>query len=173
MTLDSNKPTPFFLVGAGGFEPPKLKAADLQSVPIGHSGTRPDSVVRPGAPDCLIIIPFRAEFVNTLFRFFSKNSSEEESRAAAQKNRRGIVSDAPPGRCACRKTKRDFAGLLERPKRRKKAGARSLVAQRFDGVQLGGLVGGVVAEEQADGQREAYRDRDAGQARHAGHLQQG
>ena len=33
-----------FLVGAGGFEPPKLKAADLQSVPIGHSGTRPDSV---------------------------------------------------------------------------------------------------------------------------------
>ena len=29
------------LVGAGGFEPPKLKAADLQSVPIGHSGTRP------------------------------------------------------------------------------------------------------------------------------------
>ena len=32
------------LVGAGGFEPPKLKAADLQSVPIGHSGTRPYSV---------------------------------------------------------------------------------------------------------------------------------
>ena len=32
-----------FLVGAGGFEPPKLKAADLQSVPIGHSGTRPYS----------------------------------------------------------------------------------------------------------------------------------
>ena len=33
-----------FLVGAGGFEPPKLKAADLQSVPIGHSGTRPYTV---------------------------------------------------------------------------------------------------------------------------------
>ena len=33
-----------FLVGAGGFEPPKLKAADLQSVPIGHSGTRPYSL---------------------------------------------------------------------------------------------------------------------------------
>jgi hypothetical protein len=31
-------------VGAGGFEPPKLKAADLQSVPIGHSGTRPYSL---------------------------------------------------------------------------------------------------------------------------------
>ena len=36
-----------FLVGAGGFEPPKLKAADLQSVPIGHSGTRPYSFVCP------------------------------------------------------------------------------------------------------------------------------
>ena len=33
------------LVGEGGFEPPKLKAADLQSVPFGHSGTLPYSVV--------------------------------------------------------------------------------------------------------------------------------
>ena len=32
------------LVGAGGFDPTKLKAADLQSVPIGHSGTRPYSL---------------------------------------------------------------------------------------------------------------------------------
>ncbi len=31
----------FILVGAGGFEPPKQIAADLQSVPIGHSGTPP------------------------------------------------------------------------------------------------------------------------------------
>ena len=29
------------MVGEGGFEPPKLKAADLQSVPFGHSGTLP------------------------------------------------------------------------------------------------------------------------------------
>ena len=28
-------------VGGGGFEPPKLSAADLQSVPFGHSGIRP------------------------------------------------------------------------------------------------------------------------------------
>ena len=36
---------PYFngtLVGEGGFEPPKLLAADLQSVPFGHSGIRPD-----------------------------------------------------------------------------------------------------------------------------------
>ena len=30
-----------FLVGDGGFEPPKAKPADLQSVPFGHSGNLP------------------------------------------------------------------------------------------------------------------------------------
>ena len=30
-----------FLVGEGGFEPPKALPADLQSVPFGHSGIRP------------------------------------------------------------------------------------------------------------------------------------
>ena len=29
-------------MGEGGFEPPKLLAADLQSVPFGHSGIRPN-----------------------------------------------------------------------------------------------------------------------------------
>ena len=32
---------PQHLVGEDGFEPSKLKAADLQSVPFGHSGTLP------------------------------------------------------------------------------------------------------------------------------------
>ena len=59
-----------FLVGAGGFEPPKLKAADLQSVPIGHSGTRPDSIFTATA-DCLYILPSRLDFVN---RFLKKIS---------------------------------------------------------------------------------------------------
>ena len=30
-----------FFLGRGGFEPPKQVAADLQSVPFGHSGTSP------------------------------------------------------------------------------------------------------------------------------------
>ena len=30
-----------YLVGEGGFEPPKAVPADLQSVPFGHSGIRP------------------------------------------------------------------------------------------------------------------------------------
>ena len=50
----------FFLVGEDGFEPSKRYAADLQSVPFGHSGTPPYSVVCYGAgrrtrtPDLLI-----------------------------------------------------------------------------------------------------------------------
>ncbi len=34
------------MVGEDGFEPSKLKAADLQSVPFGHSGTLPYQVLR-------------------------------------------------------------------------------------------------------------------------------
>ena len=30
-----------FMVGEGGFEPPKLEATDLQSAPFGHSGILP------------------------------------------------------------------------------------------------------------------------------------
>ena len=52
------------LVGEGGFEPPKASPADLQSVPFGHSGIPPYSVVvactdvgaggRTRTPDLLI-----------------------------------------------------------------------------------------------------------------------
>ena len=34
------------MVEEGGFEPPKLEAADLQSVPFGHSGTPPYTELR-------------------------------------------------------------------------------------------------------------------------------
>ena len=52
-----------FLVGAGGFEPPKSSTTDLQSAPFGHSGTLPCSLVllkeggagrRTRTPDLLI-----------------------------------------------------------------------------------------------------------------------
>ena len=36
----------FCLVGEGGFEPPKALPADLQSVPFGHSGIPPYSILR-------------------------------------------------------------------------------------------------------------------------------
>ena len=32
-------------MGGGGFEPPKQVAADLQSVPFGHSGIHPYSIL--------------------------------------------------------------------------------------------------------------------------------
>ena len=35
-----------FLVGRGGFEPPKSSTADLQSAPFGHSGTYPYSITK-------------------------------------------------------------------------------------------------------------------------------
>ena len=45
----TKNPTPkgvgFFVVGEDGFEPSKRNAADLQSVPFGHSGTPPYSIL--------------------------------------------------------------------------------------------------------------------------------
>ena len=35
----------FFVVGEDGFEPSKRNAADLQSVPFGHSGTPPYEIL--------------------------------------------------------------------------------------------------------------------------------
>ena len=36
----------YFLVGEGGFEPPKSVTTDLQSAPFGRSGTLPYSILR-------------------------------------------------------------------------------------------------------------------------------
>ena len=41
-------PFPQKMVGRGGFEPPKLIAADLQSAPFGHSGTYPYEICGAG-----------------------------------------------------------------------------------------------------------------------------
>ena len=42
---DQSERIGLFLVGEDGFEPSKRYAADLQSVPFGHSGTPPYSVI--------------------------------------------------------------------------------------------------------------------------------
>ena len=42
---------PDWQVGGGGFEPPKQFAADLQSVPFGHSGIHPYGIVFHKADD--------------------------------------------------------------------------------------------------------------------------
>ena len=58
-------------MGAGGFEPPKLKAADLQSVPIGHSGTRPYSFVVHPFAGRLVYFSMRKGFCQLPFFTFS------------------------------------------------------------------------------------------------------
>ena len=73
------------MVGAGGFEPPKLKAADLQSVPIGHSGTRPYSFLRVRSPDDLLILAWEMDFVNCFLLFSSKVFCARRRRGAAMR----------------------------------------------------------------------------------------
>ena len=73
-------------MGAGGFEPPKLKAADLQSVPIGHSGTRPYSFVSAARTACIY---YHAQnslstICNRFYRNFYTNLS---NKLAPWKNR--------------------------------------------------------------------------------------
>ena len=69
-----------FLVGAGGFEPPKLKAADLQSVPIGHSGTRPYSFVAHPYAGRLVYFSMRRGICQLSFLLFSVNSNSIRQR---------------------------------------------------------------------------------------------
>ena len=44
MKQGTSDDVPCFMVGEGGFEPPKHDATDLQSAPFGHSGILPYSV---------------------------------------------------------------------------------------------------------------------------------
>ena len=46
---------PDWQVGGGGFEPPKQFAADLQSVPFGHSGIHPYGTYRARTYDPLLV----------------------------------------------------------------------------------------------------------------------
>ena len=73
------------LVGAGGFEPPKLKAADLQSVPIRHSGTRPYSFLCVRSPDDLLILAWEMDFVNCFLLFSSKLFCARRRRGTAMR----------------------------------------------------------------------------------------
>ena len=66
-------------MGAGGFEPPKLKAADLQSVPIGHSGTRPYSFVVHPCTGRLVYFSMRKGFCQLPFFTFFGNAKRTGS----------------------------------------------------------------------------------------------
>ena len=86
------------LVGAGGFEPPKLKAADLQSVPIGHSGTRPYSLFVSFAGRLVYSI-MQKGFCQLFFylflqmRFPCRETAEQRRGKALQPCRHGKVGE--------------------------------------------------------------------------------
>ena len=73
--------TRVFLVGAGGFEPPKLKAADLQSVPIGHSGTRPYSFVARPCTGRLVYFSMRRGICQLSFLLFFSKFKQHPTKA--------------------------------------------------------------------------------------------
>ena len=115
----------FILVEEDGFEPSKAKPADLQSVPFGHLGTPPYSVVRKegGAggrirtPDLLItnqllyqlsytstaasafttklIITAREAFVNSFFEKEGKKEVRRNDRSEWREGARAVLQPVP------------------------------------------------------------------------------
>ena len=74
----------FYLVGEGGFEPPKAKPADLQSVPFGHSGTLPNRTTT--------MIAQQNRFVKNnfwLFQSIFRDAFPQENRKSAWRG--GII----------------------------------------------------------------------------------
>ena len=65
----------FLLVGEGGFEPPKAKPADLQSVPFGHSGTLPN-LTATTIPQQNPFVKGKNHFFQTIFWGFRRRKTE-------------------------------------------------------------------------------------------------
>ena len=63
------------MVGEGGFEPPKAKPADLQSVPFGHSGTLPN-LTATTIPQQNPFVKGKNHFFLTIFCIFPKSKKE-------------------------------------------------------------------------------------------------
>ena len=99
------------MVGAGGFEPPKHYAADLQSVPIGHSGKLPYLLLCPaGCPprECLLIIADTLRKCKPFFQIFLLFSAARALRgrppaghapAGAQQKGGPAKAEQAQGRC--------------------------------------------------------------------------
>ena len=93
------------LVGAGGFEPPKLKAADLQSVPIGHSGTRPYSFVAHPYAGRLVYFSMRREICQLSFLLFFSKFKQHPTKAGKDAMTGGFYGNRALLWCNCRKEK--------------------------------------------------------------------
>ena len=93
------------LVGAGGFEPPKLKAADLQSVPIGHSGTRPYSFVAHPYAGRLVYFSMRRGICQLSFLLFFSKFKQHPTKAGKDAMTGGFYGNRALLWCNCRKEK--------------------------------------------------------------------
>ena len=93
------------MVGAGGFEPPKLKAADLQSVPIGHSGTRPYSFVAHPYAGRLVYFSMRREICQLSFLLFFSKFKQHPTKAGKDAMTGGFYGNRALLWCNCRKEK--------------------------------------------------------------------
>ena len=94
-----------FLVGAGGFEPPKLKAADLQSVPIGHSGTRPYSFVAHPYAGRLVYFSMRRGICQLSFLLFFSEFKQHPTKAGKNAMTGDFYGNRALLWCNCRKEK--------------------------------------------------------------------
>ena len=93
------------LVGAGGFEPPKLKAADLQSVPIGHSGTRPYSFVAHPYAGRLVYFSMRRGICQLSFLLFFSKFKQHPTKAGKDAMTGAFYGNRALLWCNCRKEK--------------------------------------------------------------------
>ena len=96
------------LVGAGGFEPPKLKAADLQSVPIGHSGTRPYSFVAHPYAGRLVYFSMRRGICQLSFLLFFSKFKQHPTKAGKDAMTGGFYGNRALLWCNCRKEKAEI-----------------------------------------------------------------
>ena len=82
-SLTTKKTNPFglvfFVVGEDGFEPSKRNAADLQSVPFGHSGTPPYSLFQLGGAGRRTLTPDLLITNQLLYRLSYTGSSNRTS----------------------------------------------------------------------------------------------
>ena len=97
-----------FLVGAGGFEPPKLKAADLQSVPIGHSGTRPYSFVAHPYAGRLVYFSMRRGICQLSFLLFFSKFKQHPTKAGKDAMTGAFYGNRALLWCNCRKEKAEI-----------------------------------------------------------------
>ena len=92
-------------MGAGGFEPPKLKAADLQSVPIGHSGTRPYSFVAHPYAGRLVYFSMRRGICQLSFLLFFSKFKQHPTKAGKDAMTGVFYGNRALLWCNCRKEK--------------------------------------------------------------------